>query len=238
MGSGLSTTCQSRRPGVCSIRHGPGAARAPRAGRSRRSGCCSRSAGRTPGARRPGPPRPGWPRTPRWPGCRSAGSVARHAQRRVVDARLGEAPGPQHAGVAGAAGRVAALVARPGQVAGARRARCPVRTISALVRLDQRGADGDRVAFDPPLLAGGRHPPEGLDELGTAVGVPGVVDGVDPDPDGVEPAGLGHAEGHGQEDAVASGHVGDRDAVVVPPAAGCRWTDRSARSRPRRRCRA
>ena len=82
--------------------------------------------------------------------------------------------------------------------------------------VDQRRADGDRVTLDAAPLAGGGHPPERLDELGPAVRIAGVVDGVDPDPHGVEVPGLGHTQGHRQEDAVAGGDVGDRDAVGRP----------------------
>ena len=96
--------------------------------------------------------------------------------------------------------------------------------------VDQRRPNGDRVALDAPLLSCGGHASEGLDELGAAVRVAGVVDCIDPDPHSVKTSGLGHAEGDGQEDAVPGRDIGDRDAGRGP---GCRDVDRGVgKSRP------
>ena len=101
--------------------------------------------------------------------------------------------------------------------------------ISALVRSISGVWMVRRSALDRGLGGEVGHRLEGGDELGAAVGVAGVVDGVDADEDVGRAAHLGHRQGEAQEDGVAGGHVGDRDlaAVTPPPCASL--------ERPRRR---
>jgi hypothetical protein len=82
-----------------------------------------------------------------------------------------------------------------------------------LGEVEQRGAQGDRVALDAG--AGGEVGEllEGGDEFGAAVGVAGVVEGVDAEPDLARAEGLGPAEGVGEEEGVAGGDVGAGDGA-------------------------
>src|SRR5437588_12871001 len=101
----------------------------------------------------------------------------------VVEAGLGEALGPQDAGVAAAAGRGAGAVAGPGELHGGADVGAQAHD-GGLGELDQGSAYVDGASLHAPLLAHGRHPAEGVDELGPAVGVAAVVQGVDAQIDG------------------------------------------------------
>jgi hypothetical protein len=109
-----------------------------------------------------------------------------------------------------------------------RRGRGRRRTIWALVQVQQRASEGDRAALDAG--AGGEVGEllEGGDELGAAVGVAGVVEGVDAEPDLARAEGLGPAERVGEEQGVAGGDVGAGDRA---PRRGRRPAGRRARCR-------
>ena len=56
---------------------------------------------------------------------------------------------------------------------------------------------------------------KGVDEGGAAIGVAGVVDGVDADEEVEGVAGFGEGEGEAEEDGVPGGDIGDRDLRFV-----------------------
>ena len=59
------------------------------------------------------------------------------------------------------------------------------------------------------------HALVGGDVLGPAVGIAGVVEGVDTDEDVARGQDLGPGECEGQEDGVAGRHIGDGDALLA-----------------------
>ncbi len=75
-----------------------------------------------------------------------------------------------------------------------------------LMEMHEGGVDGEFAeAFDADFGGEVGEAFEGVEEFGPAVGVAGVIDGVDADEDveGVE--GFGPGEGEGEEDGVARG---------------------------------
>ena len=93
-------------------------------------------------------------------------------------------------------------------------------------------------ALDAGLGGEVRHPLEGVDVLGAAVGIAAVVERVDADEDVARAEHLGPREREREEDRVARRHVGDRDprAHLAHPCDP--WGRRCRRSAPSRRRRA
>ena len=65
--------------------------------------------------------------------------------------------------------------------------------------------------LDPRLCGERREVPEGVEELGAAVRIAAVIDGVDADADRRRAAGLGEGQGEGEKDGVAGRDVGRGD---------------------------
>lgn len=80
-----------------------------------------------------------------------------------------------------------------------------------LSQMDQWRADLDGAAFDTGFGGEAGEFLEGGDELGTTIGIAGVVDGVDAGVDGFRPEHFGVSEGEGEHDGVAGGDVSDGD---------------------------
>ena len=99
----------------------------------------------------------------------------------------------------------------------------PSRTMPALVRSSNGVSTVTGRPSTPRLRARAATSRKDVDELGPAVGVAAVVEGVDADRHRVEVAGLGDGEGQGEEHEVAGRHVGEGDAGR---AAGRRDLDR------------
>ena len=78
--------------------------------------------------------------------------------------------------------------------------------------LDQRRDQSRFVLLDSAARAFENHLLKRVDEFWPAVGIAAVVDRIDPGPDLLSIARFGESEGQREEDAVACGDVGDRDA--------------------------
>lgn len=83
-----------------------------------------------------------------------------------------------------------------------------------LGQVDQRRVDGDPMAFNRGFGGEVRHGFKRVDEFGTAVGVAGIVDGVDTGEYVAAMQCLRPGQRQRQHDGVARGNVGDRDAAV------------------------
>ena len=141
--------------------------------------------------------------------------------------RLGEALLAQEARVAEAAGSAVGL----GLVARPRQREIHAELVGAgddlgLGERDQRRVDAEAArALDARLGGEIGQPLEGLDELGPAIGIAGLVERVHADEDVLGAQRLGPGERVAEKDGVARGHVGDRNAGadgLVAPALGHR----------------
>ena len=79
---------------------------------------------------------------------------------------------------------------------------------------DQRGVDGQPRAFDAGPGGEVRHPRVGLEVLGPAIGIAAVVERVGAEEDVAGAEGLGPGQREREEDGVAGGDVGGRDALA------------------------
>ena len=84
----------------------------------------------------------------------------------------------------------------------------PRRMMSALRGRDERRVDVEARAFDAGARGQGRERFERADELGTAIGISGIVEGVDADENVARVEHLGPAERESEKDRIARGHVG------------------------------
>src|SRR5574337_183777 len=141
----------------------------------------------------------------------------------VGDAGFGEAFLPQNTTVAGAAGRSICdrVVATPGELEIDPKGSA-VPDDLGLGQVDQWGVDGELgSAFNAGLRRQICHLLEGRDVFRSTIRVPAVVDRVDPNRDIFRTYHLRPGQRIREEDGVASGHVGDRNAGpdLLQPAA-------------------
>ena len=82
----------------------------------------------------------------------------------------------------------------------------------SLAPMDERNVYLKRRPLDAGLGGHVRQPLKRLDEYRTAIRIPGIVHGVDPDEDIGRADDLRIAQGQGKEDRISRRDLGDRDA--------------------------
>ena len=84
-----------------------------------------------------------------------------------------------------------------------------------LGKLNERRANRDAgPSFDAGFRGQITHVLEGLNELGPAIGIAGIIESVDADEDVVGLEHFGPGEGEGEEDSIARRHVGHGDFAI------------------------
>lgn len=86
----------------------------------------------------------------------------------------------------------------------------------SLGKSDQWRVDGERSAIDARLGRQPRHRLESRDKFRSAIGIAGIIHGIDSDKNVVRAKRLSPSQRHRQHDGIAGGDVGDGNFVAFP----------------------